>query len=82
MRSSMPNRAVMLMTDREMRIAAMAVITFASILETGHPPEADENGVVMAAAYISNEVFEQVFELLDSCDLDALELFEEEKEDD
>ena len=67
------------MTDRELRAAAVGIITYCSMCQTGEPPNLnEEEQIVEAAAYLDNETFDKALEICFYADLDGLELFEEE----
>lgn len=67
------------MTDRELRAAAVGIITYCSMCQTGQPPDLDEEEQIMeAAAYLDNETFDKALEICSYADLDGIELFEEE----
>ena len=69
------------MTDRELRAAAVGIITYCSICQTGQPPDLDEeNEIVEAAAMLDNATFEMALEICSMADLDGMELFESEAE--
>ena len=70
-----------MLTERELRIAAMAIITFANVMETGALPEVDDEGFIEAGAFIDGDVFEAVLQFISDCDIDALDLFEEDTDD-
>lgn len=67
------------MTDRELRAAAVGIITYCSILQTGAAPELDtEEQILEAVAYLDNAILDKTLEICTYADLDGLELFEEE----
>lgn len=67
------------MNDRELRAAAVGIITYCSIAQTGEAPQLDEEEqIVEAAAYLDNETFDKALEICSMADLDSIELFEEE----
>lgn len=67
------------MTDRELRAAAVGIITYCSMCQTGEPPNLDEEEQILeAAAYLDNEILDKALEICSYADLDGLELFEEE----
>lgn len=66
------------MTDRELRAAAVGIITYCSMCQTGEPPNLnEEEQIVEAAAYLDNEILDKALEICSYADLDGLELFEE-----
>lgn len=69
-------------TDRELRVAAMAVITYNHIMQTGSPPIIGEDDVIEATAFLDNEVFEKTLEIVAYGDIDAMEMYEVFDEDD
>ena len=70
------------MDERELRAAVLGIITYAYIAETGKAPEFDENGVLEAFAYLDDEILEMALEVCSQADLDMLELWEEEDDED
>lgn len=67
------------MNDRELRAAAVGIITYCSIVQTGEPPKLDcEDQILEAAAYLDNAILDKTLEICSFADLDGLELFEEE----
>lgn len=67
------------MTDRELRAAAVGIITYCSMCQTGEPPNLNEEEQILeAAAYLDNEILDKALEICSYADLDGLELFEEE----
>lgn len=67
------------MNDRELRAAAVGIITYCSIMQTGEPPELDnEEQILEAAAFLDNAILDTTLEICSYADLDGLELFEEE----
>lgn len=69
------------MTDRELRAAAVGIITYCSMCQTGQPPNLDEEEqIVEAAAYLDNETFDKALEICSYADLDSIELFEADDE--
>lgn len=65
------------MNDRELRAAAVGIITYCSIAQTGEPPELDaEEQIIEAAAILDNETFDKALEICSMADIDGLELFE------
>lgn len=68
------------MNDRELRAAAVGIITYCSICQTGEPPELDsEDQIMEASAYLDNEILDKALEICSYADLDDMELFEEEE---
>lgn len=69
------------MSDRDLKLAAIAVITYAYIVQTGHPPELDDDGIIMeAAALLDDNAFEKTLELCSYADPDSVEVFWEDEE--
>lgn len=67
------------MTDRELRAAAVGIITYCSMCQTGEPPNLNEEEQILeAAAYLDNEILDKALEICSYADLDGLELLEEE----
>jgi hypothetical protein len=65
------------MNDRELQAAAVGIITYCSILQTGEPPKLDEeNQIIETAAILENEILEATLEILSEAELDGLELYE------
>lgn len=69
------------LSDRELKIAAMAIITYVSIVQTGEPPEIGDDDIIEAAAFLDDEAFEQTLEICSMSDIDALEMYEELEDD-
>lgn len=70
------------MTERELKAAAVGIITYCSLCQTGHAPEFDsENQMVEAAAFLDNNVFESALEICSAANLDGLELSYEGEEE-
>lgn len=70
------------LTDRELKVAAMAVITYNHIVQTGRPPIIGDDDVIEAEAFLDNEIFEQTLQICAAGDIDALELYEVEDDED
>lgn len=69
------------MNDRELKAAAVGIITYCYIMQTGEPPTLDvENQIVEAAAILENSVFDKALEICSMADLDSVELFEEDED--
>lgn len=68
--------------DHDLKVAAMAIITYFSIQQTGAPPEIDEDGVIEASAFLDNAILEQTLSLIANSDIDGTEMYEVEDEDD
>lgn len=65
------------MNDRELRAAAVGIITYCSICQTGEPPELDsEEQIVEAAAVLDNAILDKVLEICSYADLDEIEFAE------
>lgn len=70
------------MTETELRAAAMGIITYVSIVQTGHPPdEVDEDGFIEVAACLNDIAFERALEICADADMSAAELFTESEDD-
>lgn len=70
------------MTERELKAAAVGIITYCSLCQTGHAPEFDnENQMVEAAAFLDNNIFESTLEICSAANLDGLELSYEGEEE-
>ncbi len=69
------------MNDRELKAAAVGIITYCSICQTGNAPELDdENQIIEAAAFLDNVFLEKALEICSAADLDDVELMELEDE--
>ncbi len=69
------------MTDNELKAAAVGIITYVCIMQTGEPPEIDKDGqIVEASAILDNAILEQTLEICSVADVSSVELFEEEEE--
>ena len=69
------------MTDNELKAAAMGIITYVCIMQTGKPPEIDEDGqIVEASAILDNAILEQTLAICSAADVSSVELFEEDDE--
>lgn len=68
--------------DRDLRLAAMAIITYVGITQTGSPPKIGDDGIIEAGAYLDNEVFEQTLEIISMGDIDQIEMYEVDDEED
>lgn len=63
------------MTERELKAAAVGIITYCSLCQTGQAPELDtENQMIETAAFLDNNMFEVALEICSSANLDGLEL--------
>lgn len=66
------------MTDRELRAAAVGIITYEHIRQHGEAPPLDtEEQIVEAAAELDNATFDMALQICSYASLDGLELFEE-----
>lgn len=69
------------MTDEELKAVAVGIITYVSIMQTGKPPEIDEDGqIVEASAILDNAILEQALAICSAADVSSVELFEENDE--
>lgn len=68
--------------DHDLKVAAMAIITYMSIAQTGAAPEIGEDGVIEAAAFLEDEILEQTLEIISQSDIDKTEMFEAEDDED
>ena len=73
-----------MMTDHELKLATMAIITYVGIIEKDSPPEVGEDGEVVSHAFLDNEALELTLELLDDADIDEARIYaiEEDEDDD
>lgn len=63
------------MTERELKAAAVGIITYCSLCQTGQAPELDEESqMVENAAFLDNNMFEAALEICSVANLDGLEL--------
>lgn len=70
------------MTDRELKAAAVGIITYCSLCQTGHPPELDsENQIIESAAFLDNNTFESALAICSAANLDGVALFYEGEEE-
>lgn len=69
------------MTERELKAAAVGIITYACLLQTGSPPPIDEEGMLEATAFLVDELLEQTLQICAEASLDDMELFEVEEDD-
>lgn len=70
------------MTDRELKAAAVGIITYCSLCQTGHAPELDsENQMIETAAFLDNNTFESALEICSAANLDGVALFYEGEEE-
>ena len=70
------------MNDRELRAVAFGIITYCSICQTGEPPRLDaEDQIILATAYLDNEIFEKTLEICSYANLDDIELAEEDDDE-
>ena len=66
------------MTDRELKAAAIGIITYVQMCQTGKPPQLDmEEQIIESAAYLDNATFDKALEICSYANLDDVELFEE-----
>ena len=74
----------MMMTDHELKLVTMAIITYVGIIERDGPPEINEDGEVVSHAFLDNEALELTLELLDDADIDETRIYaiEEDEDDD
>ena len=69
------------MNDRELKAAAVGIITYCYIMQTGKAPELDaENQMMEAGAFLDNAVFDKTLELCSYADMDSIELTQEDDE--
>lgn len=69
------------MNDRELKAAAVGIITYCYIMQNGEPPTLDvENQIVEAAAILDNSVFDKALEICSMADMDSIELTQEDDE--
>lgn len=69
------------MNDRELKAAAVGIITYCYIMQTGEPPTMDvENQIVEAAAILDNSVFDKALEICSMANMDSIELTQEDDE--
>lgn len=70
------------MNDRELKAAAVGIITYCSICQTGEPPTLDsEDQIIEAAAYLDTVVLDKALEICSYADLDDIELAEEDDDE-
>lgn len=70
------------MTERELKAAAVGIITYCSLCQTGKAPELDaENQMIETAAFLDNNMFEAALEICSAANLDGLELSYEGEEE-
>lgn len=63
------------MTERELKAAAVGIITYCSLCQTGKAPKLDEESqMVENAAFLDNNMFEVALEICSVANLDGLEL--------
>ena len=71
------------MTERELKIAAMAIMTYCYIAQTDSLPEFDpEHGEIEVGVVLDSEAFEKALALLSDMSVDDADLWAEEIEDD
>ena len=69
------------MNDRELKAAAVGIITYCYIVQTGEAPTLDaENQIMEAGAVLDNAIFDKALEICSMADLDSVELFEEDED--
>ena len=69
------------MNDRELKAAAVGIITYCYIMQTGEPPTLDvENQIIEAAAILDNSVFDKALEICSMANMDSIELTQEDDE--
>lgn len=67
------------MTERELSAAAVGIITYCSLCQTGETPQINsEEKKIEAAAFLDSAVFDMALQICSSADLDGLDLFEKE----
>lgn len=65
------------MNDRELRAAAIGIITYCHMCQTGEMPELDPgNQILEAAAVLDNAILDKVLEICSYADLDEIEFAE------
>jgi hypothetical protein len=65
------------MTERELSAAAVGIITYCSLCQTGEPPQIDsEEKIIEAAAFLDSKIFDTALQICSAADLDGLDLFE------
>ena len=63
------------MTERELKAAAVGIITYCSLCQTGQAPKLDEESqMIENAAFLDNNMFESALEICSVANLDGLEL--------
>ena len=68
------------MNDRELRAAAVGIITYCSIAQTGQVPMLDEEEqMVETSAFLDNAIFDKALEICSYADLDDIQLEEAEE---
>jgi len=69
------------MTDNELKAAAVGIITYCYIEQTGHAPALDdESQIIEAEAYLNDAIFDKTLELCSLADMDSIELFREDEQ--
>ena len=70
------------LTDREMRVAVMAIMTYCYIAQTDTAPDPTEDGHIEIGVVLDSECFEKALALLSEMSVDDADLWAEEIEDD
>lgn len=67
--------------DRDLKLAAMAIILYTAISENGEAPEVDDEGFIEAGAYLDDEALELTLQQLSEMSIDDCEMYEEPEDD-
>lgn len=63
------------MTERELKAAAVGIITYVHIMQTGEPPKMEDGTFVMeTAAFLDNNAFDTTLGICTYANLDMVEL--------
>lgn len=67
------------MTENELKAAAVGIITYCYMMQTGEPPTLDiDEQIVEAGAILDNAIFDKTLEICSFADMDSIELTQED----
>jgi len=69
------------LTEREMRVAAMAIMTYCYISQTDTTPDLSEDGHIEIGVVLDSECFEKALALLSEMSVEDADLWAEEVDD-
>ena len=68
------------MTDRELKAAAVGIITYCHLIQTGEIPLLDDDEqIIETSAFLDNAILDKALEICSYADLDEVQLEEAEE---